>query len=128
MGTRIISTKHLKYLGIVPDGRLYFGDYVKRTIIKSEKRTPALTRIILNIGGPSSNKRAVLCSVVQSILLYGATIWHHVVKFKTYSIILSRTQRKLLLRVASAYQTASTISLEVILGIIPIDFMNQEKL
>ena len=86
-----------------------------------------LTRLMLNIGGPASSRRAVLSGVVHSILLYGAPIWAEALKKKKYFLEMERTQRKILIRIASAYRTAPTVGLQVITGIPPIDLLALER-
>lgn len=60
--------------------------HIQKTIEKAEKSYSALSKLMPNIGGPSSEKRKVLCSTVHSILLYGAPVWHQATNILTYSI------------------------------------------
>jgi hypothetical protein len=78
-------------------------------------------------GGPSSEKRKILASVAESIILYGSVIWEPALKIKKYSDLLTRCQRKVVLRVISAYKTVSTATLLVIAGTPPIDLLARER-
>lgn len=62
-------------------------------------------------GRPRNQKRAVLSWRMQSILFYGVPVWEK----------LERTQRKILLKVADVYCTASSKALQVITEIVPIE-------
>ena len=123
----ITSKESVKYLGVHFDTRGSFGEHIKQTKIKAEDRVGKLTRLMSNIGGPASSRRAVLSGVVHSILLYGAPIWAEALKKKKYFLEMERTQRKILIRIASAYRTAPTVGLQVITGIPPIDLLALER-
>lgn len=116
-----------KYLGVTVDDRGTFKKHVGAVAAKAESRVASLNRIMPNLGGPSSGKRAVLCSAMHNILLYGAPVWCGVLKYKKYRQILGRAQRGMLLRVASAYKTVSGNALQVITGIAPIDLLAAER-
>lgn len=126
-GTTIIPSKHIKYLGIHLDENGIYGEHIKRTVKKAEERMSSLHRLMPNIGGPSSTRRLLLYGVIQSILLYGAPTWFSAMKYRRYRDMYERTQRKALLRVASAYRTVSGKALQVITGTVPIDLLVEER-
>lgn len=126
-GVRVTPKKLLNYLGILVDERGSFGPHVINACSKAEEKVAKLNKIMPNIGGPSSCKRAVLSGAIHSIVLYGAPIWQQAISRKKYREVMERTQRKLLLRVACAYRTVSLAALQVITGITPIDLMVQER-
>lgn len=80
-----------------------------------------------NIGGPRSSKRSALAGAVHNMLLYGAPVWIGVLEYKKYAVRLGRVQRYILLRVASAYRTASEMALQVVTGTIPVDLLAHER-
>nr|CAI5852388.1 unnamed protein product [Callosobruchus analis] len=123
----IVPSKTLKYLGITLDERLTYGEHIKATISKAERCVTALSRIMPNVGGPGSHKRQLLYTVVQSTLLYGAPVWKKAMDTKLHSSKMLRIQRKMLLRVTSAYRTTSAEALQVISGTIPIDLLAEER-
>lgn len=65
--------------------------------------------------------------MVHSIVLYGAPVWYSVLRIRKYEKLVTRVQRKMLLRVVSAYRTASAAALQVIAGVIPIDLLAEER-
>jgi hypothetical protein len=66
-------------------------------------------------------------SSVQSVLLYGAEVWAHVLSKEKYRRRLGSVQRRAALRVASAYRTVSEAAVLVIAGVIPIALQAQER-
>lgn len=117
----------IKYLGIFLDTAGSFREHIRKTTEKAEDRIAKIIRIMPNIGGPVSSKRALLAAVVHSILLYGAPIWEEALKVNRNWLLLQKAQRKILIRVAAAYKTAPTTALQVISGIPPIDLLVQER-
>ncbi|XP_074033340.1 uncharacterized protein [Leptinotarsa decemlineata] len=69
----------------------------------------------------------MLYGVVQSILLYGALVWYGALKIERYKAKMTSVQRKALIRVTSAYRTASAATLQVISGIPPINLLAEES-
>lgn len=126
-GTEVIPQKSVKYLGILMGRNGSFADHINMTINKAEQRISSLSQLLPNIGGPKSQKRAVLCGVIHSILLYGAPIWQKMLNMNLYKNKMEKTQRKALLRVASAYRTASSKALQVITGTPPIEVLVKER-
>lgn len=125
--TVITPTKSVKYLGVTIDNRINFGDHILTVTNKADKIAAALTRLMPNIGGPKEGKRRVLCSVVHSILLYAAPIWYETLSIKKNLMMLQKTQRKIALRVISAYKTVSTEATLVIASIIPFHLLARER-
>lgn len=126
-GISIQPKRAVKYLGIILDDGLTFSKHIKETLEKADRRTASLSRIMPNIGGPPSCKRAVLNSVIESTILYGAPIWCKAMQRKTYRYWLSRTQRKFLIRLGRSYRTVSAEALQAVTGIIPIDLQVEER-
>jgi hypothetical protein len=126
-GERLEAKNCVKYLGIQIDSKLFYREHVKLTVARAEARAVALARLMPNLGGPGGKKRQALCGAVQSILLFGAEIWNDTVKIEKYKKLLGKAQRKLLVRICSAYRTTSTSALQVISGTIPIHLLAQER-
>ncbi|KAG5878677.1 hypothetical protein JTB14_037221 [Gonioctena quinquepunctata] len=117
----------LVYLGVTLGEGCSLTQHIKSAARKAEEKVAALSRLTPNIKGPGSKKREMLYSVVQSILLYGAPIWYEYMRFKKHRELLTRVQRRMLLRVISAYRTASAKAVQVVSGIIPIDLLAEER-
>lgn len=119
--------KVIKYLGIWLDHNMLFANHVKETISKAEKKTATLSRIMPNIHGPRSEKRKILCYVIQSVILYGSAVWANVLQMQKYRDMVNACQRKYLLRIASAYRTTSAKAIQVVTGQIPLDLLVDER-
>lgn len=126
-GVPIRPSKKIKCLGIHLDIQGTFGQHMREACARADNHTRTLQRLLPNIKGPSSGKRRVLLDVIHSIMLYGAPVWHDVLNINRYRNILIKTQRKILLRVASEYRTVSAVSLQTIAGVPPIDLMVRER-
>lgn len=126
-GTQLKPQRDLKYLGIVLDDIGTFGKHIQIAVDKAEARLGTLSRLMRNTGGPQSKKRELLSGVVHSVLLYGAPIWEKAVNIGTYRKRLEKTQRKVALRVASAYRTTSLKAIQVITGTVPIHLQVSER-
>lgn len=123
----IIPKRFIRYLGVIIDEKRNFGEHIRMTTSKAEKRVAALSRILPNVGGPKSSKRAVLCGALHNILLYGAPVWIDALEIRRNRDLLVRAQRNMLLRVASAYRTVSAVALQVVTGTVPVDLMARER-
>lgn len=117
----------MKYLGVCLDEKLIFGEQVRKSIEKADKSQTALNAIMPNVGGPNSSKRKLLYAVVLSVVLYAAPVWHEAIKSKTYRDQLVQLQRRGLIRIASAYRTATAEALQVITSQVPIDLLVEER-
>lgn len=126
-GKTIILSQSIKYLGVWLDTKLTFCEHVKQAVMKAEKTISALTKLLPNIGGPRSSKRKVLSSVAHSQILYAAPVWHTVIHNKKLLQKLTGTQRKMNLRICSAYRTVSAEAACVITGVPPIEIQVIER-
>jgi hypothetical protein len=79
-----------------------------------------------NISAAKARKRRLLSNVVHSILLYGAPVWAQDMSKSGWTALL-KIQRRICLRVASAYCTVSGEALGVLSGIPPLDIMATER-
>ncbi|KAF2890256.1 hypothetical protein ILUMI_15917, partial [Ignelater luminosus] len=62
-------SKTLIYLGVTLDNHGTFGAHVTRVTNKANTKMAKLARLLSNIAGPNSKKRAMLYETVQSIVL-----------------------------------------------------------
>lgn len=125
-GTDIPSTRSIKYLGVQLDSKLNFKEHSRIASAKASKTAQNLARIMPNVGASKATKRRLLASVVTSQMLYGAQVWADMMQPGGWTI-LTKCQRKILLRVAMAYRTVSTNALHVITGIAPIKITAEER-
>ncbi|XP_018576382.1 uncharacterized protein LOC108914939 [Anoplophora glabripennis] len=92
-----------------------------------ETRVAGLSRLMPNVGGPSSCKRRLLALVAHSIIFYAAPVWAGVLRIKRYRDMLISAQRMSLIRVISAYRTISASAAQVIAGVPPIHLLVEER-
>lgn len=128
VGNVDIHTKEsVKYLGVTVGRNGEMREHIKAAAKKAEKAVIALERLMPNIDGPKSSKRRLLNSVVNSMILYAAPVWAKEIQKKKYRDILTRIQRKMAIKITSAYRTTSTEALQAIAGTTPIDLLVEER-
>lgn len=93
---------------------------------KANDATRSLRGIMPNTRGPMHCTRKLLAAVPHSIMLYGAPIWCCNMKPDGWKV-LAQSQKRIALRVASAYRTISGDALLILVGIPPIDLMAIER-
>lgn len=86
--------------------------------IRADDATNRLTRIMPNTGGAKSQRRRLLATVSQSIMLYGAPVWAKHIGRKGWEI-LDKSNRAIGLRVIAAYTTVSKPAVEILSGMPP---------
>lgn len=111
--------KSIRYLGIELDTRLRFGAHVTKVAKKATKAATALSRLMPRVGGLTVEKRKLLSTVVNSIMLYACPIWADVTKIEKYRVQRARVQRRISLRIGRAYRTVSEDAINVIAGMPP---------
>lgn len=128
IGEELVESKPAaKYLGVMIDSKLTFGQHMRQTANKAMVMVANLSRIMANTNGPKSNKRRLLMTTVQSSLLYGAEVWGDRMQLEWYRKGLASVQRRAALRVACAYRTVSEAAVLVIAGVIPIGLLAIER-
>jgi Reverse transcriptase (RNA-dependent DNA polymerase). len=126
-GMSIRPKNSVKYLGIHFDVHATFGKHVSEVCAKADRHTGALHRVLPNLRGPSSSKRKTMLGMVHSIITYAAPVWHQALGMQKYRSMVISSQRRMLLRVVSAYRTVSGVALQVIAGVPPIDLTIEER-
>ena len=119
--------KSIKYLDVQLDQRLSFGELLQIATDKAIQCGAALTRLMPNIGRPSEAKRRLVASVINSKLLYAGPVWtstihNHAIQKKLFS-----AQRGVVLRIFSACRTVSTSAVLVLVNVLPIDLLAEER-
>lgn len=64
----------MKYLGLIVDGKLVYKEHIKSTAEKAEKIMTSLGQLLPNISGLKQARSRFLCSVIHTVLLYGAPV------------------------------------------------------
>ncbi|XP_058790181.1 uncharacterized protein LOC131663667 [Phymastichus coffea] len=123
----IKSQPSVRYLGVMIDARLCFKDQVEHTSKKASAVGEALSRLMPNLGGPKPRRRALLSSVVMSILTYGIVIWGSALQLQECQRRIYPVCRQMALRVASGFRTVSRDAAHVISGLLPIEILAEEQ-
>ena len=126
-GVSVESSEVVRYLGILFGKDLRMGHHVKHVVLRAAEVATRMSGIMANVGGPWGNKRRVISSAVTSILLYGAPIWGRALKYAKYVEMVSRVQRKMAIRICSAYRTVSLEAVQVLAGVVPVDLLVRER-
>ncbi|KAL4153928.1 hypothetical protein QTP88_001761 [Uroleucon formosanum] len=124
--TRINGAKCIKYLGIYLETKLNFTEHANHTSAKAGKVANNLARILPNISAATPKRRRLLANAVHSIILYGAPIWAPRLS-KKGEAELAKVQRRVALRVASAYCTVSYNAIQIIADMPPIVLIAIER-
>ena len=110
----------IRYLGLWIDKYCNFNDHIRRTSTKAGNVGTALQQLMPNVGGSKQGSRALLATVVNSVLLYGSPLWgahaHNVAVKKN----MAPVQRRITLRVISGYRTISPGGTLLLAGMAPI--------
>ena len=125
--TRVKSIKSTKYLGVYLDKDMRMTEHVMRVVERANEITTKLARLMPNIGGPRASKRRVMAGAVMSVVLYGAPVWAEALRHARYRLMLEAVQRKLALRISSAYRTVSLEAAQVMSGLVPVDILVRER-
>jgi hypothetical protein len=127
-GEAIIKSKNcVKYLGVVMDKNLTFGHHITYTAGKAQKAAMSLSRLMPRENGPTENKRRLLASVAESIILYAAPMWAQGCRYRKYVKKLLGVQGILAIRISRSYRTTTTEALFVLARVIPLDLMARER-
>ena len=128
VGQRIITSQPaIHYLGVMIDPRLNFKQQVEHVLTKASAVRTVLSRLMLNVGGPKPNRRALLASVVTSVITYGIAIWAGALQTQETRRKVTSVCRLSALRVASAYRMVSKEASAVIAGLLPIEVLADER-
>lgn len=96
------------------------------TALKANKAMQNLARILPNVSAAKQAKRSLIACAVRSMIMYSAPVWSG--KMCRKGIIeLDKVQRRIALRVASAYRTISTDAVRVISSIPPIQLQASKR-
>lgn len=117
--------RSLKYLGVILDSRLRFGDHFTYVAAKASKVACVLGRLMPNLLGPSETKRRLYASVVMSVKIYGALVWCDALApasalARRRQAPMLRVQRFIALRVISAYRSVSLAAASLLACMLPL--------
>jgi len=125
-GQQVSTSGCIKYLGLHIDSKWSFTEHARIVAAKAGRVVQKLSRIMPNISAAQPTKRKLLSNVAHSILLYGSPVWAEDMSARGWNE-LSKVQRRICLRVASAYCTTSYDAIFVITGIKPLDLLATDR-
>lgn len=127
-GQQIQVKPAITYLGVKLDSRLNFTAHVQSKAAAARSTVTALGRLMPNVQGPSSSKRSLLMSVVNSKLLYAAPIWAQTIsKTARNANTLTQVQRLAAIRVARCFRSVSDMAALVLARMIPAHLLGSER-
>nr|BAC06456.1 reverse transcriptase [Papilio xuthus] len=117
-GVNINIESHIRYLGLMLDGRWTFEGHFRQLGPKLMRTAAALGSLLPNVGGPKAACRRLFTGVVQSMALYGAPVWSGALNSRTTEI-LHRPQRTMAIRMIRGYRTVSYDAACTLAGSLP---------
>lgn len=120
--------QEMTYLGMIIEKHTLFKQHMKKAADKANKALTTLGRIMPNLGGPKELRRKLLASVVNSILLYGAPSWAHILDYVPANVEqINRVQRRALIRCICGYRTISATAINILSSTPPADLLARER-
>ncbi|XP_015123964.1 uncharacterized protein LOC107046023 [Diachasma alloeum] len=104
------------------DARIDFEQQAEHVGIKASGVKSTLSRLMPNIGGPKQRRRALLSSVITSVLTYSISIWVDALKLQQSRRRIAPVYRLSALRVA-----VSEDAVCVIARMLPIEMLAEER-
>ncbi|XP_035739237.1 uncharacterized protein LOC118449122 [Vespa mandarinia] len=125
--TAVQAKSAVKYLDIMLDKNLNYGEHILRAADKAAKVVASLGTLMANVNGPRPCRRRLLMCAAEAVMLYGAEVWAKALQKEKYRKRIAAVQRRGALRIACSYRTVPEPAVLVIAGVIPIDLLAQER-
>ncbi|GBL97214.1 hypothetical protein AVEN_84924-1 [Araneus ventricosus] len=121
--------KGFRYLGVWWDGSLTFTDHFNRV----RKRVDLLSYRLSVVADRFFSRNAQLHlriykGAIEPFILYGYGAWGNRIHLQKIRSTLNSIQSRPLLQMTGAYRTVSTVALQVIAGVLPLDLKAVEAL
>lgn len=118
----------MKYLGVIVDQRLSFGNHFEYVEEKANQISSGLGRILLNLRGSRETRRRLFANVVMSVVLYAAPVWSNaLVASRKGREKLDRLMRAINIRVIAGYRTVPLEASSLLARIPPLSLLASER-
>lgn len=117
----------VRYLGVFFESRRNFRQHIEQTTNRAIKTVGSLSRVLANFYGPRMFVRRAYYAVIESVVLYAASIWEKEIEDAKNAAALRRIQRIDLSRVCCAYRSVSLAALCVLGRAPPLDLKVRER-
>jgi ribonuclease HI len=127
MGERIKQVQELKYLGVIIDENLTWNAHLKMISQKTDSLMNKLRRMSRASWGLKGNVlKRLYIQGIERMILHGCGAWYGdgTVKIKNK---LLQIQRKAALGMTKCFRTTSTVALQVLAGLIPLDLVAEKE-
>lgn len=121
MGHTLQLSNKVKFLGVVLDKKLLWGEHVNACVRKALFAFFVIRRTFSSTWGVKTKYvRWLYTSVVRPILTYGCVVWWQRTKLRTVQNELNKFQRLVCVGATGAFRTTPTASLQVLLYLPPL--------
>lgn len=126
-GSPITLRYQMRYLGFHLDSKWLWCVHFQNAAKKANAIAGALTRVLPNLNDPRESTRHLYMNIIHSVLLYGSSVWAEVLERKTsVRMALMKVQRRMALRVISAYKTISYAAAGLLAQVPSIDLLTSK--
>lgn len=88
----------------------------------------ALSGLMPNVGCPRKGRRRLLTSIVQSVLMYGAPTWAHILPYNKPGVAaMAAVQRVTAIRSVCTYRSVSYDAVTVVALTVPVELLVEER-
>jgi ribonuclease HI len=126
-GVDIALSSETKFLGVILDQKLLFHGHVKERVKKAKMVLAQVSRLIGKTWGTSpAMARWAYLTMVRPVITYAAVVWIKAAENLDSVTRLRKVQRAACMMMLSAYPSTPTASLEMLVGIRPIELHLKE--
>ncbi|XP_015438039.1 PREDICTED: retrovirus-related Pol polyprotein from type-1 retrotransposable element R1 [Dufourea novaeangliae] len=124
---RIQNKKEVKYLGVTIEDNQMYKAHIDKVCNKAINTAGALVRLLTNTGEAQYHTRCLYYRVVESVIMYGAPVWHGALEIEWNKRKVHKAQKTILIRIVRAYRTTAHATLCVLAGQPPWNLLAAER-
>uniref|UniRef100_A0A1B6KRF7 RNase H type-1 domain-containing protein n=1 Tax=Graphocephala atropunctata TaxID=36148 RepID=A0A1B6KRF7_9HEMI len=122
--TKLEISKTVKYLGLTLDHKLVWNDHLASVLHKARWSLMTTRRLVgTNWGIKPHIALWLYKAIVRPQITYGSLVWWTKVNQSTVQVKLASLQRLACLLITGAFSSSPTMTLEVMLGLLPLDIL-----